>query len=232
MFTGLIREIGKLKSKSPAGGVVRLRIEAPLLAGSLGVGDSVAVNGICLTVTGLQGRTFMVDAATETNRLTTLSTWRSGDPLHLEPALRAGDPLDGHIVQGHVDGVGEITRLRQTGRDLLMTVSLSVDMAANLTPKGSVSVDGVSLTVDEGPFSGEFTVNLIPHTLAATTFGKVRRGRKVNLEMDVLVKAARSGSSTDNPSTAGSVSGSGINKEYLLARGFSRLASRNLGRKK
>jgi riboflavin synthase len=232
MFTGLIREIGRLKSKSPAGGVVRLRIEAPELAGSLGVGDSVAVNGICLTVTSLRGRNFLVEAATETMRLTTLSNWRSGDSLHLEPALRAGDPLDGHIVQGHVDGVGEISRLRQTGRDLLMTVALPVDLAANLTPKGSVSVDGVSLTVDEGPFDGEFTVNLIPHTLAATTFGKVRRGRKVNLEMDVLVKAARSGASSGSNEATKISNGSGINKEYLLARGFGRLGSRSPRRKK
>jgi len=211
--------------------VVRLNIEAPLLSPTLAIGDSVAVNGICLTVTGLKGRTFSVEAATETMRLTTLPAWRSGNNLHLEPALRAGDPLDGHIVQGHVDGVGEIVRLKQTGRDLLMTVALSQAMAANLTPKGSVSVDGVSLTVDEGPFNGEFTVNLIPHTLAATTFGKVRRGRKVNLEMDVLVKAARSGTSTDNHPAARSSEG-GINKEYLLARGFSRLASRSPNRKK
>ena len=231
MFTGLIREIGTLKSKSPAGGVVRLRIEAPLLSPSLGVGDSVAVNGICLTVTGIKGRAFLVEAATETMRLTTLSAWRSGDPLHLEPALRAGDPLDGHIVQGHVDGVGEITRLRQMGRDLLMTVQLSSEMAANLTSKGSVSVDGVSLTVDEGPFHGEFTVNLIPHTLSATTFGKVRRGKKVNLEMDVLVKAARGGSAF-GATTATTADGSGINKEYFLARGFGRLASRSPHRKK
>lgn len=231
MFTGLIREIGTLKSKSPAGGVVRLRIDAPLLSATLGVGDSVAINGICLTVTSLSGRVFHVDAATETMRLTTLSSWRSGDALHLEPALKAGDPLDGHIVQGHVDGTGEITRLRQTGRDLLMTVALSQEMAANLTPKGSVSVDGVSLTVDEGPFPGEFTVNLIPHTLAATTFGKIRRGRKVNLEMDVLVKAARGGASSGNKD-ASRPAGGGINKEYLLARGFGRLASRSPHRKK
>jgi len=232
MFTGLIREIGKLKSKAPAGGVVRLRIEAPVLAASLGVGDSVAVNGICLTVTGIQGRIFSVEAATETMRLTTLSGWRSGDPLHLEPALRAGDPLDGHIVQGHVDGTGEITRLRQTGRDLLMTVALPPQLAANLTPKGSVSVDGVSLTVDEGPFQGEFTVNLIPHTLAATTFAKVRRGKKVNLEMDVLVKAARNGAASGNPEPAVAGKNSGIDKEYLLARGFGRLASRPTNRRK
>ncbi len=232
MFTGLIREIGTLKSKSPAGGVIRLRIEAPILTGTLAVGDSVAVNGICLTVTGLQSRIFLVEAATETMRLTTLSAWKSGEKLHLEPALRAGDALDGHIVQGHVDGLGEVIRLRQTGRDLLMTVALPLAMAGNLTPKGSVAVDGVSLTVDEGPFSREFTVNLIPHTIAATTFGKVRRGRKVNLEMDVLVKAARNGASAGVSDVQHLVKGSTITKEYLLARGFGRLALRSPNRKK
>ncbi len=197
MFTGLVREIGVLKGLSPAGGVVRLDIAAPRTAAGARPGDSIAVAGICLTVTAVRGDAVRVEAATETRRLTTLRTWRPGRRLHLEPALRAGDPLDGHLVQGHVDGVGRVAAVRRAGRDRLVTVTLPPDLARFLVPKGSIAVDGVSLTVDEGPHTDRFTVNLIPHTLAWTTFGDLRPGRPVNLEMDVLVKAARSGTSRD-----------------------------------
>lgn len=228
MFTGLVREIGILRGKSPRRGVVRLDISAPRTAESAAVGDSIAVDGICLTVTARHGRLFSVEAAPETRRLTTLDTWRPGRRLHLEPALRAGDPLDGHLVQGHVDGTGEVVAVRRTGGSLLVTVSAPGDLARFLTPKGSVAVDGVSLTVDEGPFAaGRFTVNLIPHTLQWTTFDRVRPGRRVNLEMDVLVKAARGGASwQDLPvldeSRREGVRPSGLTLERLLASGFGR----------
>ena len=216
MFTGMIREVGKLWGMTPRGGVTRLDIEAPSTAAKAGVGDSIAVNGICLTVTALAGRVFSVEAATETRRLTTLRQWRRGDRLHLEPALRAGDPLDGHYVQGHVDGTGTVSKIRKAGWSLLVTVELPRELAAYLTPKGSVAVDGVSLTVDEGPFDGSFTVNLIPHTLGATTFADLRQGRRVNLEMDVLVKAARgAGSARQDQQPA-------LTIDSLLAKGFGR----------
>jgi riboflavin synthase alpha subunit len=232
MFTGLIREIGTLRGKVPAGGVLRLDIEAPQTAASAQVGDSIAVNGICLTVTAVQGSRFRVEAATETRRLTTLRDWRSGQRLHLEPSLRAGDKLDGHLVQGHVDGTGEIAAVQKSGGSLLMTVTLAGEQARFLTPKGSVAVDGVSLTVDEGPFDkGRFTVNLIPHTLSWTTFGTARKGRRVNLEMDVLVKAARGGVSwRDLPTLEAEEKSqarpSGLTLERLLASGFGRRASK------
>jgi riboflavin synthase len=192
MFTGLIREVGVLRAvRAAGGGVTRLDIRAPGTAPRLEVGDSVAVNGICLTVTGRSGATISVEAATETRRLTTLAGWRAGMRLHLEPALRAGDALDGHLVLGHVDGTGRVARIARRGRDWLLTVRLPARLARLLLPKGSVAVDGVSLTVDEGPFTDRFTVNLIPHTLAATRFASLRVGEAVNLEMDMLVKAAR-----------------------------------------
>lgn len=227
MFTGLIREIGKLRGMAPRAGVLRLDIEAPATAGSTSVGASIAVNGICLTVTEVSKRRFSVEAAGETRRLTTLRHWARGDHLHLEPALRVGDPLDGHMVQGHVDGTGTVTALRKSGGGLLMTVGLPRELAAFLTPKGSVAIDGVSLTVDEGPFTRNFTVNLIPHTLAATTFGKLRPGRKVNLEMDVLVKAARSGRGLHLPGVLKDAAWSkdrppALTMDRLLARGFGR----------
>jgi len=225
MFTGLIREVGKLRSMAPRGGVTRLDIEAPVTAGKADVGDSIAVNGICLTVTAAAGHVFSVEAASETRRLTTLRQWRRGDRLHLEPALRAGDPLGGHYVQGHVDGTGIVSKIRKAGGSLLVTVDLSRELAAYLTPKGSVSVDGVSLTVDEGPFDRKFIVNLIPHTLAATTFADLRPGRRVNLEMDVLVKAARGAGSVGlagiDPGTAGQRDPQpALTVDRLLAKGF------------
>ncbi len=234
MFTGLIREVGRLRGMTPGGGVVRLDIEAPATAGRAAVGDSIAVNGICLTVISKSGRVFSVEAASETKRLTTLRHWRRGDRLHLEPALRAGDPLDGHLVQGHVDGIGTVKAVRKAGGSLLVTVALPRELAANLTPKGSVAVDGVSLTVDEGPFDRSFTVNLISHTLAVTTFGKVRTGRRVNLEMDVLVKAARSAGGVTLPRIDPGPADEQIKQpswtmDRLLAKGFGRRRSQRNG---
>ena len=160
MFTGIIREIGVLRGLSPSGDVLRLAIAAPGTAAAVSVGDSVAVDGICLTVTAKRPGVFSVEAAAETRRLTTLGLWRAGRRLHLEPALRAGDGLDGHYVQGHIDGTGKVTAVRQArGGGRLVTVTLPGALAANLTPKGSVAVDGVSLTVDEGPFLDRFTIH-------------------------------------------------------------------------
>lgn len=229
MFTGLIREIGTVRALVRSGGVLRLDVAAPRTAAGAGLGDSIAVDGICLTVTRLNGGVFSVEAAAETSRLTTLKTWRAGRRVHLEPALRAGDPLDGHLVQGHVDGTGEVTRVSRAGGSLLVTVTLAPELARFLTPKGSVAVDGVSLTVDEGPFHDKFTVNLIPYTLEGTTFTGVRRGRRVNLEMDVLVKAARSGDSAMLPSIEAKQPAGPrppLTMERLLARGFGRVRSR------
>ena len=177
MFTGLIREIGTLRRLTGGSGLSRLEIRAPETARRLGEGDSLAVNGICLTVTGVRGDTVRVDAAAETRRVTTLTGWRSGQRLHLEPALRAGDALDGHLVLGHVDGVGRVHTVRREGESLFLTVHCGAELAQWLMPKGSVAVDGVSLTVDAGPHTDRFTANLIPHTLRWTTFAEVRPGR-------------------------------------------------------
>lgn len=227
MFTGLIREIGTLKAVSPAGGVVRLQITAPQTARQLALGDSVAVNGICLTVVRKRGRDFNVEAVTETRRLTTLGSWRRGRRLHLEPALRVGDALDGHLMQGHIDGVGQVRGLRRQGGGLALTITAAPEQRRFLTPKGSVAVDGVSLTVDEGPFAAGFTVNLIPHTLNATHFGALRIGDRVNLEMDVLVKAALSGDFAGLPTlhqttVAPRPPARGLTLDQLLAKGFQR----------
>lgn len=235
MFTGLIREIGKIRALAAGRGVTRLDIEAPQIAAVAQLGQSIAVNGICLTVTSVKGRVFSVEAASETQRLTTFSGWHRGDRVHLEPALRAGDALDGHLVQGHVDGVGKILGVKKSGADLMMTVGCEPAQAQFLTPKGSVAVDGVSLTVDEGPFTDRFTVNIIPHTLQYTTFAGARNGRKVNLEMDVLVKAARTGQGwpglKNNHPEPEAEPASGLTLDRLLSKGFSRKSSGRSGTK-
>ncbi len=240
MFTGLIREIGTLRGITAGRDLSRLVIVAPRTAAGAQLGDSLAVNGICLTVTASGGDTVTVEAAAETRRVTTLRRWRPGRRLHLEPALRAGQALDGHLVLGHVDGVGRIAAVRRQGDSLFLTVHCGERLAGWLMPKGSVAVDGVSLTVDAGPHRDRFTCNLIPHTLQWTDFTRARVGREVNLEMDVLVKAARTGRSgaalaglagagavsgpeTGTPATEGSVS----SLASILDRGFGRKTRRN-----
>ncbi len=231
MFTGLVSEIGTLVDVRPHSGVLRLTIRAPEVAPKLAIGDSVAVGGICLTVIGVRKDRFVVEAAQETRRLTTLGSWRSGRRLHLEPALRMGDALDGHLVQGHVDGVGVVEVLRPAQGGHHLVVSYPAELGRFLTPKGSIAMDGVSLTINEGPFTGTVTVNLIPLTMQKTTFGSLRPGDKINLEMDVLVKAVLQGGG--HPlDTAGMTKPTpdkptpNLTVDRILAAGFGRKTSR------
>lgn len=190
MFTGLVREVGRLEHVARRRGVTLLRLSAPVTAPGLAIGDSLAVNGICLTVTRLAGPQVEVEATDETRRVTTLDTWRAGHRLHLEPSLRAGEQMGGHFVLGHVDGVGRVVALELHGASATLRVALAPALAERLLPKGSIAVDGVSLTLDEGPFAGAFAITLIPHTLATTRFRALSAGDQVNLELDVLAKAA------------------------------------------
>ncbi len=230
MFTGLIREIGILRGVTPRGGVLRLDIAAPRTAAKLQVGDSVAVNGICLTAVATGPRGFVVEAAAETRRLTTLERWRKGRRLHLEPALRVGDALDGHLVQGHVDGVGTVRAVSRVRGGWLLKVAYPRDLGRFLVPKGSVAVDGVSLTLDQGPFRGTFAVNIIPHTMARTTFADLRPGDPVNLEMDVLVKSAVQGGGfarlREDGTSGPAAAGRGLTMDKILASGFGRSTSK------
>jgi riboflavin synthase alpha subunit len=191
MFTGLVREVGRLRALSSRAAITRLAIDAPRTAPTLAAGDSLAVNGICLTVTRLAGRRVEVEATAETRRVTTLGQWAAGDDVHIEPSLTAGDPVGGHFVLGHVDGVGRVLALERRGAAALLRVRLGPVLAAQLLPKGSIAVDGVSLTLDEGPFRDAFAVTLVPHTLAVTRLGRLGPGDEVNVELDVLAKAAR-----------------------------------------
>jgi len=234
VFTGLVREIGIVRSLLRRGDITRIVLQAPRCVSALQPGASLAVNGICLTVTRLSGPTVSVEAAAETRRVTTLQQWRTGQRVHLEPALRAGDSLGGHLVLGHVDGRGTVARIRREQRSLVLTVKLPAPLARLLLSKGSVAVDGVSLTVDSGPFDDRFTVNVIPYTLADTNLGRLRVGQTVNLEMDVLVKAARGvdlGEALQGVPGGETTTGRRTSRpwtlERLLARGYDKRSPRD-----
>jgi len=187
MFTGIVEVMGTVTGVEPRGDRTTLEIEAPTIASDLAVGDSVAVNGGCLTVVGRDASRLCFEAVRETLERTSLGELRVGSRVNLERALRAGGRLDGHIVQGHVDGTGCVGRLERDGDDVRLYVDCGPEIAGFLVEKGSVAVDGVSLTV-VGVGEAGFDVAIIPHTLAATTLGERRPGDRVNLEADVLGK--------------------------------------------
>jgi riboflavin synthase len=187
VFTGIVECVGVVESLRPLGDAARLVVRAPALARELRVGESVAVNGACLTVTEAGGETIAFDAVRETLERTTLGELAPGGAVNLERALRADGRLDGHIVQGHVDATGRVRQLAKEGRDVRLVLDCPEDLAGQLVPKGSVAIDGVSLTVVNVEAAG-FDVALIPHTLEVTTLGRLAPGRRVNLEADVLGK--------------------------------------------
>ena len=190
MFTGLVVERGRLISDPvPSGqGGVRLAVGmSPGLAERLGIGDSVAVSGVCLTVVEKESGQVLVELSPETLARTNLGALRGGDEVNLEPALRMGDPLGGHMVQGHVDATAEVADRRDLTEHRVLAFSIPPDLAPFLVEKGSVTVDGVSLTVS-ALLSDRFEVALIPHTLEVTTLSRRVPGDRVNLEVDVLGK--------------------------------------------
>jgi len=187
VFTGIIETVGIVAAVEPAGESTRLAIDAPDVARGVGVGDSVAVDGCCLTVTALQSGCFHFDAVRETMARTALGDLAVGSRVNVERALRADGRLDGHIVQGHVDGTGRVERLERDGEDVRFYVACESAFSDQLVEKGSVAIAGVSLTV-VGVSKTGFDVALIPHTLEATNLGERRPGDRVNLEADVLGK--------------------------------------------
>ena len=189
MFTGLIETMGVVRRREPDGaGGARLSISAPIFKeNGVRVGDSVAVNGACLTAVEVQGDVATFQLAPETLRRTDLGGLAAGDHVNLERALRVGDRLGGHWVQGHIDGTGTLVARRPDGDWELFRFTCPPDLARYLVPKGSVAVSGVSLTVVDTP-PGGFTVALIPHTLEVTTLGALRPGAAVNVEVDLLAK--------------------------------------------
>jgi riboflavin synthase len=191
MFTGIVRERGRVVSAAPADDGVRLRIAAPETARATAVGDSVAIAGVCLTAVTVADGEIEFDAVAETLRRSSLGRLEAGEEVNVEPALRAGEPLGGHYVQGHVDGVGRVRSVEPEGDGRLVRFDAPSELLRYCVEKGSVTVEGVSLTVTDVDDHG-FGVALVPHTLAVTTLGAVGPGDEVNLEVDVLAKYVES----------------------------------------
>lgn len=187
MFTGIVEEVGTVLAVDSTGPDARLTLRGPLVTSDTPVGGSIAVDGVCLTVTAVGEGTFTVDAMPETMRRTALGSLRAGDTVNLERAVPVTGRLDGHIVQGHVDGVGEVLERHPGPRWDDVVVSLPPELARYVAEKGSVAVSGVSLTVTSVG-SDRFGISLIPTTLAATTWGRLAVGDRVNLEVDVIAK--------------------------------------------
>ncbi len=187
MFTGLVEEVGTLRRLEVGAGSATLDIAARTVLDGLAVGDSVLTDGVCLTVTAVGRDGFTADVMPETVRRTTLAGRRAGDPLNLERALALGSRLGGHLVSGHVDGVGTVVRVTPEGNALAVEIEAPPEVAAVSVPQGSVAVDGVSLTVIAVDGT-RLRVALIPHTAAVTTLARLAPGRQVNLEGDLIGK--------------------------------------------
>ncbi|MEP6909032.1 MAG: riboflavin synthase [Actinomycetota bacterium] len=187
MFTGIVRERGRVAAVEGGDDARHFRIEAPGTSAQLALGDSVSVDGCCLTATAVANGTFSVTAVPESLSRTTLGRLEEGDEVNLETAIRAGAPLGGHYVQGHVDGVGKVASVEPQEEGARMWVEAPAALLRYCVEKGSIAVGGVSLTIS-ALRDGAFEVALVPHTLAETTFGSLEPGDGVNLEVDVLAK--------------------------------------------
>ena len=188
MFTGIVQDLGRVLSIEPCAGDTRLSIEADRLeVGRMAIGDSICVQGCCLTVVQIAGQSFRADLSRETLALTTLGELRPGARVNLEPSLRAGEPLGGHLVSGHVDGIARVVAIAEDARSWRVVIEAPPELARYIARKGSVAVDGVSLTVNEID-GARFGVNLIPHTLSVTTLGGLRADTRVNLEVDPIAR--------------------------------------------
>ncbi len=187
MFTGIIEGLGAIREVRSSGGGGRFVVEAGFDLDRTKIGDSVAVSGACLTVVEIDGRRFTVDVSPETLSKTTFGKARIGERVNLERALRLSDRLDGHLVSGHIDGIGQIAGRKTESNAIIISVGVPENLARYLIPKGSVAVDGISLTINECGPDG-FEVSIIPHTAKLTTIGFKRTGDPVNIETDVIGK--------------------------------------------
>ena len=220
MFTGIIQAVGKLLASENRSGDKRLRIHTHTLdLTDVALGDSIATNGVCLTVVELPGDGFWADVSVETLNYTTLGTLVNGSAVNLEKALRASDRLGGHIVSGHVDGVGEIVSIHSDARSIRYRLRAPAELARYIAHKGSICVDGVCLTVNtvEGQV---FDLNIVPHTQQQTIFADYKTGSRVNLEVDVIARYLERlllGEHAADPSPA-----SKLTHSFLAEHGFSR----------
>ncbi|MEM7610549.1 MAG: riboflavin synthase [Pseudomonadota bacterium] len=190
MFTGIILATGTIAELKPVGGDLRVRIDCPdLRPAQFATGESICVSGVCLTALDIDESGFSADVSRETIDVTAFSGWKAGSRVNLEPSLAIGDRLGGHLVTGHTDGVGVLESRHDDARSVRMRFTVPASLARYIAKKGSVSVDGTSLTVNEAE-GATFEVNIIPHTAGETTLGDLRVGDKVNIEVDLLARYA------------------------------------------
>lgn len=215
MFTGLVAELGTVQSLARQGESYHLTVSAAKVMVNLKIGDSVAVNGACLTVVRLDGGAFTADVMPETVRLTNIGQLRVGDKVNLERTLRLCDGLDGHIVSGHVEGQGVIAGRRPEGIAMVVTISAPPELLKYIIKKGSVAIDGISLTVTQTTDT-DFSVSLIPHTAKETTLGFKDVGDRVNLETDIIGKYVERMLSWDKKQNGAAL----LDKNMLLENGF------------
>ena len=187
MFTGIVTDVGRLRAVRETNRDLRFEVETSFDLATIDMGASISHAGCCLTIVEKGDNWFAVEISSETISLTTLGAWKEGDPINLERAARVGDELGGHIVSGHVDGVGEVVSIESEGGSHRVKIRVPRPLHRFIAPKGSITVDGVSLTVNEVE-DDVFGVNLIPHTWDVTTLGRLAPGAKVNLEIDMLAR--------------------------------------------
>jgi len=221
MFTGIIQAVGEVTAMQSRGGDLRLRVNTGKLSlDDVGLGDSICTNGVCLTVIELPGDGYWADVSVETLNFTTLGKLESGSRVNLEKALTATDRLGGHIVSGHVDGVGEVVCLEEDARSIRVVLRAPDPLAKYIAHKGSICVDGTSLTVN-AVNGAEFELNIIPQTMAETVFGQYRPGSKVNLEVDVIARYLErliQGDNAASPSASTGLSMSTLAESGYLGR--------------
>ena len=186
MFTGIVTDLGRVRAVLP-GGDTAYEIETRYDTSTIAIGASIACSGVCLTAIELGKNWFRVQASAETLARSTLGSWRVGTPVNLERSLKMGDELGGHMVAGHVDGVGRLVSLREEGDSVRLVFEAPAKLAPGIASKGSIAVDGVSLTVNEVT-GARFGVNIIPHTRAVTSLGSLKVGDAVNLELDLIAR--------------------------------------------
>jgi len=219
VFTGIIQATGEIKHLDPRGGDMRLSITSPdLEMGNVSLGDSVAVNGVCLTVIEWDNSGFSADVSRESLERTTLGSLAKGSKVNLEKALTLQTPLGGHLVSGHVDGVGEIIAREQLARAEEFWVRAPAGLAKYIAEKGSICIDGISLTVNAIK-GAEFRLTIVPHTLDVTTMSQFSVGQKVNLEVDIIARYLERLLLGDK---AAEQSGAGITEAFLAEHGFKR----------
>lgn len=219
MFTGLVAELGTVQKLARQGNSYHLTVSAKKIMVNLKIGDSVAVNGACLTVVKMSGDGFTADVMPETVRLTNIGSLNAGDKVNLERTLRLCDGLDGHIVSGHVEGLGTIAAQRNDGIAVVVTIDTPQELLKYIIKKGSIAIDGISLTVTEVT-SSTFSVSLIPHTAKETTLGFKTVGDTVNLETDILGKYVERMLNWDMQCGKKSACAGSLDKNILLENGF------------